>query len=541
MYFRPTMLAWFAALLLASGTGCQNSVPPSPSASPTVLSPDTIASVHWMGKRWLNLNGDAYYFSRLWSLPEAARVQAQTFDRLSTALSRSLPDDRVAARIPATVLRPLLDDLAWEESYLEVRSATNSQANPSITGTAMPSIIFAVRLNAQQASVWETNLAVAAELLTGQTADSNSRLPGWKLQRTNPPICISLSRDGGWTVISVGPRTSSLSEDVAARIRHSGVPFVSGGSNFWLEASLDLTRLAGSISVSTFETPLSSLDHLNLSVCGDGANVITRGKLSFTQPFAAPLEPWRLPTDLLDNPMTGFSAVRGLRTWLTSWQPWRDLEMGAAPDQIFIWSLAGSPYQVYLAAPLADARKQVAALSEHVLQKGNSWLTSNGYVTFEPAPDGNGVTWGNLPDVKPFIKSAGDGADGWLFAGFLPDAHTNPPSNALVNDLLKRTNVVYFEREETGQNLSPRLTLSQTVRLVARRAQMPLDSGSLSLLAVLIPRLGITTTEITRSDPAELNFYRRSTIGFTAAELHLLADWLESPQFPVGLYSNPRH
>src|SRR5208282_5358598 len=218
MCFRPTMLAWFSALLLASGTGCQNSASNSPSPSPTVLSPDTVASVHWMGKRWLDLNGDAYYFSRLWSLPEASRLQAQTFDRLSTGLWRSLLGDGFVGRIPATVFRPLLDDLASEESYLEVRAKTNDNATSSEAQPAQPSIIFAIRLDARRAGVWETNLAVAAELLAGQPVKSDVREPGWTLRRTNALHLISLGRVGDWTVIGVGPPDDSLSDEISARI-----------------------------------------------------------------------------------------------------------------------------------------------------------------------------------------------------------------------------------------------------------------------------------------------------------------------------------
>jgi hypothetical protein len=40
-----------------------------------------------------------------------------------------------------------------------------------------------------------------------------------------------------------------------------------------------------------------------------------------------------------------------------------------------------------------------------------------------------------------------------------------------------------------------------------------------------------------RTGPAQLDFTRQSTVGFNALELHLLADWLESPQFPHGLHT----
>jgi hypothetical protein len=51
------------------------------------------------------------------------------------------------------------------------------------------------------------------------------------------------------------------------------------------------------------------------------------------------------------------------------------------------------------------------------------------------------------------------------------------------------------------------------------------------------PLMGGSTTTVTRINPQQLAFTRQSTLGFTALELQLLADWLESPQFPHGLHT----
>jgi hypothetical protein len=216
--------------------------------------------------------------------------------------------------------------------------------------------------------------------------------------------------------------------------------------------------------------------------------------------------------------------------------------MGTAPDQLFVWSLAGSPYQVYLAAPLPDARAQVAAIVRASAPKGKSLARRQcGYISFDRAADANGVTWGNLPDIKPFIKSAGSDAGGWLFAGLLPDTNNAaaPPPAGLINDVLRRTNLVYYDWEVTGPRLQPVLQLGQTVRQIARRPPMPMDSAGINWLALLVPRLGTSATIISRTGPAGLTFFRRSTLGFNAVELHLLADWLESPSFPAGMHSSP--
>jgi hypothetical protein len=519
MHFRPVFFVLSVALLFASGTGCQKSESTAPAAPPTVLSPGTVASVHWLGKKRLGITAGAYYFTRIWQQPQSAQLERQTLIKLGTAPGEWLSGGANLTADACSRLWWLLNDFVQEESYLEIRAATSSE----------PSFVFAIRLNGAQNDQWLTNLPVILEPLTGDRAVNNAVDHTWSLKTTNIFNLIQFTRVGDWTVVSAGPPQNSLAGEIAARIRRDGVPFISAATNnLWLEASLDLPRL-----VTAFPAvggKFSNFQHLDLGVGGDGGYVVTRAKLSFSDPLPVSLEPWRLPVELMHEPLTSFTAMRGLQSWLTDWPAWRDLNLGTAPDQLYLWTLAGSPYQVYLAAPLPDAPASVAALTDRLLQKGNPWLAAKGYISFDRAADGNGVTWGTLHDLKPFIKSAGAGADGWLFAGLLPDPNSAapPPPAGMIQDILHRPNLVYYDWEVTGPRLQPVLELAQTARQIARRPPLAMDCASLQWLGALIPRLGTAATLINRTGPAELTLYRRSTLGLTATELHLLAGWLES-------------
>lgn len=528
--------ALLTAFVIAFGLGCRKSEPPPPPPSVVAVSPDTVARVHWLGKRRLDLEADAYYLSRVWSLPETARLQAQTFDRFSTGAWRFLLGEAAAAQIPPAMLRPLFDDLAQEEVYLEVRVPTNSQPAQAC---------LAIHVPARRAGIWETNLAIAAELLAGSLAVAEPARHGWTIQRTNAPNRIALTRVGEWTVVGVGPEKNPLFAEITARILRDSAPLPASPTNFWLEADFDLPRLAACFptlnpQLSTNNSQPTTLNRFLLTVTGDGGNVIVHGQLTFGEPLPIQLEPWHIPLDLIHEPLIGFTAVRGIQPWLASWKTWSDLQIGAPPDQLYLWALEGSSFQTYLAAPLPDAGQKVSGLTDLLLQKGNPWLALRGYVSLDRASDSNGVTWGNLPTIRPFIKSAGVGADGWLVAGLLPDtgvADRRPPPAGMIQDILGRTNLVYYDWEVTGPRVASGLELGQTARQILRQAQMSLDSASLNWLGVLVPRLGTSATIVSLTAPNQLAFARKSTLGFTALELHLLADWLESPQFPRGLHS----
>jgi hypothetical protein len=79
--------------------------------------------------------------------------------------------------------------------------------------------------------------------------------------------------------------------------------------------------------------------------------------------------------------------------------------------------------------------------------------------------------------------------------------------------------------------------MGQFLRFVSLRQQMGEESVSVQWLKVAPAKLGNCGTSVTLTSPKQLSFVRRSSLGFTAFELSLLADWLESPDFPRGFHS----
>jgi len=134
-----------------------------------------------------------------------------------------------------------------------------------------------------------------------------------------------------------------------------------------------------------------------------------------------------------------------------------------------------------------------------------------------------------------------------IFGGLLPDTtpgtntlsniYQRPPTASLLEALSAQTNLVYYDWELTGLRLQPCLYLGQVARVVSRHVELPPDAPSLQWLQAMQPRLGNCITTITRTGDNQLTFFRKSTLGFTGAELQFMADWLESPHFPFGLYS----
>ncbi|HUA38588.1 MAG TPA: hypothetical protein VMA35_09380, partial [Candidatus Sulfopaludibacter sp.] len=133
---RRLELILLAAIVLLTGCrptqSAENTAPSPPSALPATL--QTIARVHWLGMNLLSGETNAASFMTIWNLPESRRLEQQTLDKLSLAPWRLLHvnvDTNAAA-----LLRPLLEDVVSNESFLEILQATNQPEE----------LVFAIRL-----------------------------------------------------------------------------------------------------------------------------------------------------------------------------------------------------------------------------------------------------------------------------------------------------------------------------------------------------------------------------------------------------------
>ena len=276
---------------------------------------------------------------------------------------------------------------------------------------------------------------------------------------------------------------------------------------------------------------------MTLSAIGDGENVRLSGQLNFAKPLELDLEPWRVPTNLIHDPLRSFTALRGIRPWLSSLQAWEDLQLGEPPNQLYWWGQGDAPLLTFCAAPLADARNRVAQAAERLSQGGNAWLTNHHVMgKFQRSTNEAVVRWLNMPLMEPYLRAtAADGRE-LVLAGSGGTPFTNRPAPAgLFEQFLDRTNVVCYDWELTAQRVDACLYIAQFIRFIFHKAQVPPNSVSVAWLHALAPWLGNCGTVVTRTGPQQLSFLRKSSLGLTGAELQLLVDWLESPAFPRGL------
>ena len=531
MHMRRVSLVLAATLGLALLSGCSKSTPgTSPdAAAPSksrldALSTVPVSQLHWAGRKRLAADGSATNFMAVWNLPASRQLEAQTLDRFAPASWRLLKGDAATNGAPIQLLRPLLDDLVQEESYLEIRHATNAPGD----------LVIAIRLEDVRARLWSTNLSAVIESLTGVPAVVTS--DGWSFKKSDVLGLVELKRVADWTLVSVARENLSLMGDFAARIQRDSVPFGNRTSNYWIEANLNLEHLAGGLA-RELKLP-ADLPRVSLAVTGDGENVRTRGELTFSSALNLKLDPWITPTNRIREPLISFIAVRGMQSWLSSLEHWQKLGIGDAPNQAYGWSYPGIPYQTHLAASWPDASNRLAAVLGRSVTNGSSWLKSNGMGSIMSWNKGNILSWVEIPFITPDLNIMRVGETDFVLGSFFPNRPgTKHEPVELYQQLSSASNTVLYSWEITQSHIEGWTDIGQLLRIGLRREQLPQKSRSMDFLLAAAPKLGNCVTSVLMTDTNRLSFVRKSTVGMTGLELHLLADWLESPEFPRGLHT----
>ncbi len=542
MLRRSLDFSLFFIVIILAGSGCKKAEPnevmvPATNivpnkVAPIALKPATILRIHWIGKKRLAAETNAASFIDIWNMPEARKLENQSLNRLALALAGDGGTTN-AVKPPVTAtnvspLRPILDDLLTEESYCEVRQA----------GGGVGELALAVRLGEDRTRLWELGLrsVLGKGSSIGEKAGSTAQ---WQLKNgLDGSGTLRLSRAGDWTLMGLGGQSNGLVAELTARIQRDFVPYTATATNTngdWFTADLSPFRLNQAWALG-LELP-EDFPVFSLAINGDGDSVRTHALAEFPQPLPENMAPWNIPTNIIHDPLNSFTAVRGIGSWLSSQGFWKRLDAGQAPDQLFFWGQRGLPFLTYVAAPVANATNLLNIMTDKLLHVGNPWLDTNGIGKFVVATNFNGLTWNELTVMTPFLRVAQQGTNEFIFAGLESDLTTNQPApKELLATVTGRTNLVFYDWELTGPRIDMGwLYFGQFLRFAVHRAQIPPKSASFEWLMAIAPRLGNSVTTVTKRESNQLVLGRRSAVGLTAAELNLLADWLESPAFPRGL------
>jgi hypothetical protein len=504
------------AAMLLPGLGCRKAPPPS--------KPDTLARWHFAGSDVVNATTNGGTLKSLLTLPESHALCDQTLDKLARAPFAHFKSRwAYSTNDCADLLRPLLTDLIHAESYFEMRGVSNQP----------PEWTLALRLSAEQADVWRTNLATTVQTWT-QIQPTNATVTGyagWRVKKHQPPDLIGVVVAEDWMLVGAGHGTLALQEEFAQRIRASGRP-VAAESNNWLTAMLDWPRLPA----QPFWLAALRLPRTELTVSARDENLQSRVELVFPQPHGWVAEPWLFPTNTIREPVVSFAALQGFGHWLRAFVQALGLKLDPVPNQLCTWALAEIPFQTFLAMPHADATNAMAGLCEQLPPLFHTNTQGLALGSWRAATNGQALVWEGMPFFGGFMRPAHEETEsGFLLAGLFPNTPRKvPPPPELFAQVAGRTNLVYYDWEIGAERLPAWRNMAQLALLLADKAQLGPESATAKWMEAVAPKIGNIGTTITVSGPDRMTLVRQSPYGFTSIETVLLANWLESVTFPWG-------
>lgn len=475
---------------------------------------------HYSGRAGLPAGTNAARFKEIEALPSTAALRADIAQKFAATLPTFWRDSLPAGATDQTpLLKPLLEDLLTTEAFIEARGAPGNV-----------DLVVAVSVADDRAQMWDRNLRqLASAWKLGTPKDVSAEgFKGWEVKKSPAPDTLQVYRAGKWTIVGLGHGRLIQLPVLLAEARKSGRP-VPASTNQIVDLAADLPALRPWVPMLS-QWPLPPVV-ANVSGRGDGVRTEVRFQYSGRIPWT--FEPWRIPTNIVSEPLTSFTVGQGLAPFLKQMKGFADLGLDRLPNQFTAWGLNNEQCRMNFAVPVANATNAMRQLSLGVPRlmldsftnlQGRFLFGTNKYEL---------LLAGGLPWITPSLNPAVNGTDQYLVGGLFPLAPKHSPvPDELFAQFRGRTNLVYYDWEITEPRLNHGRQFYQLASLINRRKTPSTNTASKRWLLDIGPKLGNTATEITQTSPQEFVLVRRSHVGFTGFELATLSLWLDHPGFP---------
>lgn len=499
---------------------------------------DLVVRAHFVGTLQLAADTNAAKIQEILALPASLALRGQTLDRLASA-PQQLFRQRIKAPVsdPRERFRPLVEDLFQRESWCEVHSQPNEPLQYAL----------AIRLPKERAALWNDNLrSILTEWKLGALEPfSGPGEEGWVLNAPGNPSKFRFVRTASWCVLGIDHAKPAVMDELLALVKKSDKPDFKPGDT-WFTLFADLPRLAALVGPLPEENLLPQpLPVVDVEVKSKAAYLRSQAKLEYRQAQSWKSDPWLIPTNLINEPLVDFGAIRDTAGWLSRWELTRGMK-APLPNQCFFWSQASGPVNTYMSAHLKDGPGFMKELAERLpkyLQTNAPFLLSGG---FNWLPSTSRILITGLPLMYPNLSVTTNGNNTFLLCGLLPLAlQTNPPPHELLSQIMGRDSLLYYHWEITEERLNqvrhvyPLLEIMKTSDSPDAATKRRTVIGGRKWLEAVASHLGNTITEITVASPRELQLHRTSHFGLTGMELLILAEWLDSSRFPLFGYELP--
>jgi hypothetical protein len=475
---------------------------------------------HYAGRAHLPTGTNAARFREIDAMPATAELRAELSAKLAAAAVPFWRADLPAgATDQSALLKPLLEDFWVAEAMVEVRGAAGKTDS-----------VLAIELSDARAQIWDRNLrqVMAAWKLGAPAELTVEGFKGWGVKRAQAPNTFQYFRAGRWVVLGLGQDRLAQLPALLAEAKKSGRPVVPLTNDF-LELAMDLPGLRPWAPVLA-KWPLPPVT-LSMSPRGDA--VRTEAKFEYSGKIPWTFEPWKIPTNIVSEPLTSFTLGQGIAPLLKQVPGITGAGLSPLPNQFCLWGINQEQCRMFFTVPVADGTNAIRQMATKLPVFFKSLLT-NSQGQFLYVSNRAELILGGVPFIVPMLRPEKNGRDDFLFGAiFPPSPKPVPPPDELYAQVRGRNNLIYYDWEITEQRLTHAKQFYQLLSIVNGTRLPGTNTVSKRWLSAIGPKLGNTVTEITQTSPQELALVRKSHVGFTGFELATLSAWMDSPGFPL--------
>ena len=496
---------------------------------------DLVARFHFVGTDQIAADPVPVNLKKIGASPVTGELRNEVLTKLADVPFRLLRQ-KIAGQNTndyASLLRPLLEDLLSCESYAEMRGPSN----------AVPEFLLAVQLKNDRAKIWQANLSIVLAGWTGiPVAEIRGQgFTGWELKKHHDPDLIRCLRVGDWLLFGWGSGELRLQPGFVQRIADKKRP-VEAAKEDSLDVMIDWPGLTAHHPV-TLPSPFpAKLPKMHLTVAVRKEYLRPKLTMQFPEPLGLELDPWKIPTDLIHNPIVSFTVARGISSWLSQLPEVQRLRPASVPNQATVWSIEGLPFGTWMALPVNDSSNYLAQIGPQLASVASEVLKNHG-MTSEAVVTNNQITIaGGTPFVNPYLLAMRDTAGDFLVGGLFsvaPRLNQPPLPPELLRTVMAEPKLVYYNWEINDPRIAQWEADAQVYLMSSGRLPPQPTAVGIKWLQAVSPGLGNCSTEITLTAPNELTLVRSAPIGLTALELTALEYWLDAPGFPFDA-SHPK-
>ncbi|HRZ57652.1 MAG TPA: hypothetical protein P5525_19610, partial [Candidatus Paceibacterota bacterium] len=294
-------------------------------------SPDGALSWHWVGTASLAGNTNGAEARVILAQPASQRVLRTTLEKLARSPGSWLAPGAATNPPAASLLTPWIEELVASQSFGQIVFGAEGSV----------AIAAAVRVSDEKRNTLESGWLAWAGAAGGTTPTEvqteNAKVRETRFAQTQG--WSRVGRAGGWALIGMGRGPAAPFVDLAKRVAALGTP------QGWLDIEADGARVAEILGWPES----ASWPAIGIQIEGRGPILRTTASLTYPKPLDLKIEPWRIPAHTLGDPVVGFTALRGVRPWLSRQAWWKQLELPATPNQAVGWTIAEIPFASYVA------------------------------------------------------------------------------------------------------------------------------------------------------------------------------------------------